>query len=231
MTAQTLTGKTKARPKRKSQFNWLFYLVHIGALYPLVWFGWQFWQQDFAVIINPFQEATFRTGYAALVLLILSLAATPLNTVFGWKRALTVKKTLGLWGFAYVTLHFLIFVVDNGLFGNTIKIGPILEATFEKRFALVGFAAFVLLIPLAITSTKGWQKRLKKRWKQLHRLAYVAAGLGVLHYAMLVKSDLREPLTYGFILAALLVVRIPRVRKWVTKNRPRFGQRKKKATA
>ena len=231
MTAQAMTGKTKPRLKKKSKFNWLFYLVQIGALYPLVWFGWQFWQQDFAVIINPFQEATLRTGYAALVLLMLSLAATPLNTVFGWRRALTVKKTLGLWGFAYVTLHFLIFIVDNGLFDNTIKLAPILEATFEKRFALVGFAAFVLLLPLAITSTKGWQKRLGKRWKQLHRLAYIAPGLGVLHYAMLVKSDLREPLMYGFAFAVLLIVRLPKVRKWINTNRPRFGQNKKKAAA
>ena len=208
--------------RRKKKFNWLLLLVHLGALFPIAWFAWDFYQGNAGVIVNPFQAATLRTGKPALILLLLSLACTPANTLFGFRQALTVRKTLGLYAFFYVSLHFLIFIVDNGLFGNRIEIPPILEATFEKRFALIGFTAFLILLPLAITSTKGWMKRLGRNWKRLHQIVYAAGILAIFHYIWLVKSDYREPLVYGLILTLLLVVRLPLLRKWISQTRNRL---------
>jgi len=231
MTTKQRSKRSKRKPTSAQPagwalgLTWLSIVTHLGALFPLVWFAWDFWQGNYAVIINPFQEATFRTGKAALILLVLSLACTPINTIFGWRRVLTVRKTLGLYAFFYVSLHFLIFIVDNGLFGNHIEIPPILEATFEKQFALVGFLAFLILLPLAITSTKGWMKRLGRNWKRLHRFVYLAGLLAIIHYVWLVKSDYREPFIYGAILGLLLITRIPKLRKSITQYRARFSKK------
>ena len=125
--------------------------------------------------------------------------------MLGIKQALPLRRPLGLYAFFYVCLHLLIFVgVDYGLDWQLIK-----EAIVEKRYVLVGFTAFLLLLPLAITSTKGWQRRLGKRWKKLHRLVYLAAPLAVIHFVWLVKADIREPLLYGAAVAALLLLRLP----------------------
>lgn len=205
---------------------WLLIITNIGALFPIAWFAWDFWQGDFSVIVNPFQAATIRTGKPALILLVLSLACTPINSVFGWRQILTIRKTLGLYAFFYVTLHFLIFLVDNGYLNGALQLAPILEATFEKRFALVGFLSFLILLPLAITSTKGWMKRLKRNWKRLHRLVYLAGFLAIVHYIWLVKSDYREPLVYGAILGILLILRLPNLRKPISTFRNRYFKRK-----
>jgi len=187
--------------------------VHIGSLIPLSLLLWDYFADNLTV--NPIQDITFRTGKAALVLLVLSLACTPLNTVFGFKPALKVRRALGLYAFLYVCLHFLTFVgLDYGF-----DLGLIYEAIFEKRYALVGFAAFLILLSLAITSTQGWMKRLGKNWKRLHRLVYLAGLLAVVHYVWLVKSDIREPLTYGAVVGLLLVARIPVFKKGVMKFR------------
>ncbi|MDX1522803.1 MAG: sulfoxide reductase heme-binding subunit YedZ, partial [Anaerolineae bacterium] len=104
----------------------------------------------------------------------------------------------------------------------------ILEATFEKRFALVGFAAFMVLLPLAITSTQGWQRRLRKNWKRLHRGVYLAGILAITHFVMLVKADVREPLAYGAVLAVLLLLRFGWVKKQIRNLRGLFSGRRKK---
>src|SRR6185436_2665082 len=139
-----------------------------------------------------------------LVLLILALACTPLNTIFGFRQVVGLRKSLGLYSFLYATLHFLTFV------GLDYQFDPVLlkEAIFKKRYALVGFAAFLTLLPLAITSTKGWMRRLGRNWKRLHRLAYLAALLAVVHFVWLVKSDVREPLLYGAVVVSLLALRL-----------------------
>lgn len=219
MMTHKLTHATDWMTHFKPKWTWLQLLTHVGGLFPLVWFLWDFWQGNFAIIVNPFQAATLRTGKAALILLILSLACTPLNTLFGWRQVLALRKTLGLYAFFYVSLHFSIFIVDNGLFGNRIEFGPILEATFEKRFALVGFLAFLILLPLAVTSTKGWMKRLGRNWKRLHRFVYLAGGLAIVHYVWLVKSDYRQPIIYGLILGLFLLIRLPRLRKTISQRR------------
>ncbi len=187
--------------------------VHIGSSIPLILLLWDYFADNLTV--NPIQDITFRTGKAALVLLVLSLACTPLNTIFGFKAALKVRRALGLYAFLYVCLHFLTFIgLDYGF-----DPGLIYEAIFEKRYALVGFAAFLILLPLALTSTQGWMKRLGKNWKRLHRLVYLAGLLVVIHYVWLVKSDIREPLTYGAVVGLLLIARIPVFKKGVMKFR------------
>ncbi|MGB5048440.1 MAG: protein-methionine-sulfoxide reductase heme-binding subunit MsrQ, partial [Caldilineaceae bacterium] len=187
--------------------NRILWLVHIGSLLPLAWLLWDFYAGNLTV--NPIQDITFRTGKPALVLLVLSLAVTPLNTIFGWREIIPARKWLGLYAWGYVFVHFLVFIgLDYGF-----DWGLLYEAIFEKRYALVGFAALLILTPLALTSTKGWQKRLGKKWKRLHQLVYAAGLLGVFHYLWLVKSDIREPIAWGVAVVLLLVARIPRVRK------------------
>lgn len=201
--------------------NWLRIITHIGALAPLALIIWDYSQNQLTV--NPIQEITFRTGKTALVLLVLSLSITPVNIVFGIRQILTLRRLLGLYAFMYVSLHLLIFVgLDYGL-----DLDLIYEAIFEKRYALVGFAAFLILLPLAVTSTKGWMKRLGKNWKRLHRLVYLAAGLAVVHFVWLVKSDIREPLAYGAVVALLLVIRQPRIRRAFTGTRNRYRRARK----
>ena len=219
---ETTAAARKARP-RPALFcitlaDWLRIAVHIGALIPLALLLWDGAHNHLTA--NPIQEITFRTGKTAIILLILSLLCTPLNILFGWKVVLPLRRPLGLYAFFYVCLHLLIFsVLDYGL-----DWGLIQQTIAEKRYVLVGFAAFLLLLPLALTSTKGWMRRLGKRWKQLHRLVYLAAFLAVVHFVWLVKSDIREPLLYGAALAVLLLLRlaplrraIVRVRSWPTR--------------
>jgi sulfoxide reductase heme-binding subunit YedZ len=205
--------------------NWLRILTHVGALTPLVWLIWDYWTDQLTV--NPIQDITFRTGKPALILLVLSLACTPVNTLFGFRQVIPLRKPLGLYAFMYVCLHFLIFVgLDYGF-------DPALlyEAIFEKKYALVGFATFLILLPLAITSTKGWMKRLGKNWKRLHRWVYLAGLLAVVHYVWLVKSDIREPLIYGGIVVLLLLARVPALRRAMTHLRSRLTKARPAQTA
>jgi len=204
--------------------NWLWLATHIGALIPLVLLIWDYSQNQLTV--NPIQEATFRTGKTALILLTLSLAITPLNIVFGLKKLLPLRKPLGLYAFLYVSLHFLIFVwIDYGL-----NLKFLQEGLLEKRYALVGLTAFILLIPLALTSTQGWMKRLGKNWKRLHRLVYLVGILAVIHFVWLVKSDVREPLAYGAAVLLLLLIRWPALRRAISNTRYKVKQRRNAQT-
>lgn len=189
--------------------NWLRLVVHGGALVPLGVIILDNYRYNLTA--NPIQEITVRTGKAALVLLVLSLACTPLNTVFGFRQALRMRRALGLYGFMYVALHLAVFAVldyglDLRLIGQTIA---------EKYYIVAGFLAFLILIPLAVTSTRGWMARLGKRWKSLHKLVYLAVPLAVAHFALLVKSlsSRPEPLIFGAATIALLALRIPGVRR------------------
>ncbi|MCL6511903.1 MAG: sulfoxide reductase heme-binding subunit YedZ [Anaerolineae bacterium] len=189
--------------------NWLRALVHLGALAPLFFIVLDNYRYNLTA--NPIQEITVRTGKAALVLLVLSLACTPLNTVFGFREAIRVRRALGLYGFMYVALHLAIFVVlDYGV--NLQLIG---QAIIEKYYVIAGFAAFLILVPLAITSTRGWMRRLGRRWKTLHKLVYLAVPIAVLHFALLVKSlgSRPEPLIFGAIVLGLLALRLPTIRR------------------
>lgn len=198
--------------------RWLRLVVHVGALAPLAWMAWAYWQGLF--LVDPVREITSLTGKGALILLVLSLACTPAATLFGFKRALRVRRALGLYAFAYAGLHFVTFAwLDYGL-----DLELLWGAIFEQRYVVVGFAAGLVLLALTITSTRGWQKRLGRNWKRLHRLAYLAGILAVVHFMWLVK-DVREPLRYAAVLAVLLVLRLPPVRRALSNLRYRLTAR------
>ncbi len=193
--------------------------VHLLSLVPLALLVWDGLHRNLTA--NPIQAIELRTGKYALLLLVLSLVCSPLSTVFGVRQAVRWRRPLGLYAFLYAALHFLTFTaVDYGL-------DPVLlrEAVFEKRYALVGFAAFLFLVPLAVTSTRWWMRRLGKRWKRLHQAVYIAAVLVIVHFIWLVKADRREPLLWGSAVAFLLVLRIPAVRRYVVSLRQRASRR------
>ncbi len=194
-------------------------LVHLAALLPLALLAVDALRGQLTV--NPIQEATLRTGKTAMILLVLSLACTPANTVFGFRQAIKVRRALGLYVFLYALIHFSIYIgVDYGFDLRLIA----LELA-EKRYVLVGFAAFLILLPLAITSTKGWQRRLKQGWKKLHRWVYAAGLLVIFHYAWVQKTDIRQPLAWGAVLAVLLLLRVPAIRRRAANWRRRLASR------
>lgn len=205
--------------------NWLLVAAHVGSLVPCVLLVWDYAQGTLG--FNPIQEATFRTGKDALLLLVLSLAITPLHTLTGWARLVPLRKWFGLYAFFYVCLHFLIFLGLDYVFNLQL----IYQAIFEKPYALVGFVAFLLLLPLAITSTKGWMKRLGKNWKRLHRLVYAAMVLGLLHYSWVQKADIREPLIWSGVVVVLYALRLPPVRRPLIRARQKLITRRKTGQA
>ncbi|HYJ79873.1 MAG TPA: protein-methionine-sulfoxide reductase heme-binding subunit MsrQ [Longimicrobiaceae bacterium] len=157
---------------------------------------------------EPIEDLTHRTGKAALTLLLATLAMTPVRRLTGWNGIVPARRPLGLFAFFYACLHFLVYLFDQGF-----APGYIVEDVAEHPYVTAGFAALVLLVPLALTSTRGWIRRLGKGWQKLHRLVYLAAALGVVHFLWGVKKDLREPLIYAAVLAALLAFRLPQLRK------------------
>jgi sulfoxide reductase heme-binding subunit YedZ len=196
-----------ARLRRsRFHFSWLQIVTHLGALAPLAVMIWD--GTHHGLTANPIQSLTFRTGKTALVLLVLSLCCTPLNSIFGFHEAIKLRRPLGVYAFLYALGHFGIFLLDYNF-----DLSMLYDAIFEKRYALVGFAAFLILLPLAITSTKGWQRRMGKSWTKLHKWVYLAALLVIVHFIWLVKADIRQPLEFGAVVAALLVVRIPVVKR------------------
>jgi len=171
---------------------------------------------------NPIEAITHRTGDWAIRLLLATLAVSPLRRLTGWNGIIRYRRTLGLLAFSYICLHFLIYlVIDQGFPIQGFALQYVIEDIAKRPYITVGFTAFLLLIPLAWTSTKGWIRRLGKKWKALHQLIYVAAALGVLHYLWLVKGDRPTPVYYALVLVALLALRaLPQSR-----GAPRAGDR------
>jgi sulfoxide reductase heme-binding subunit YedZ len=202
---------------RTLRANGLRIFTHVGALTPLARLAWYYWR---GLFFDPIQQITSSTGRAALILLMLSLACTPINVILGFKQVLRVRRALGLYAFMYASLHFLTFAGwDYGFDLRLLK-----PAILDQRFVLAGSAAFLLLLPLAITSTRGWQKRLGKNWRRLHRSVYIAIILVIGHFLWSVK-DPSTPLRYGAVAAVLLIVRIPLVRKVIENTRRRLKTR------
>ena len=198
--------------------KWISVLAHIGSLLPLIILIIDFFADRLTA--NPIQQATIRTGKTALILFVLALACTPINTVFGFRPALRVKRALGLYGFLYVCVHLFIFgVLDFGL-----DLQLIWGELVKKPYILAGLGAFILLVPLAITSTKAWQKKLGKSWKTLHKLFYGIALIAVLHFVLVVKSitGRPEPLLWGAGVIILLIVRLSPIRKSISSARAQW---------
>ncbi len=178
----------------------------LACLIPVARLLWRFAQNDLGP--NPIEEVTHETGEPALILLMVTLAVTPLRRGTGWNWLAPLRRPLGLFAFFYACLHFATYIVLDQFFAFEY----ILDDIKERPYITVGTAALLLMVPLAITSTKGWIRRLGKRWTKLHRLIYVSAALGVLHFIWLVKADLRRPLVFAAILGALLLLRTPPLR-------------------
>ena len=178
-------------------------VVFVNALVPLVLLLWDVYQKR--VGPNPLEFATRTTGMLTLIFLSLTVAVTPLRKIFGINSLVKIRRMLGLFAFFYGALHLLTYVWFDRSF-DLISVG---QDVAKRPFILAGMTAFLLMIPLAITSTNKMVKRLGgKRWALLHRLVYFAAIAGVVHFWMLVKSDIRLPLTFAFILVFLLGFRL-----------------------
>lgn len=154
--------------------------------------------------VNPIEDITHRTGDWALRLLLVTLAVTPLRRLAGWNGLIRFRRMFGLFAFFYAVLHFSTYLVFDHFFDLLL----IIDDVAERKYVTAGFIGFVLMIPLAVTSTQGWIRRLGKRWAVLHRLVYASAVAGVVHFLWLVKIDIGEPLIYAAILTVLLCARL-----------------------
>ena len=178
-------------------------VVFINSLIPLILLLWDLYHRR--VGPNPLEFATRTTGMLTLIFLSLTVAVTPLRKIFGINALIKIRRMLGLFAFFYGALHLLTYVWFDRLF-NFISVG---QDVVQRPFILAGMIAFILMVPLAITSTNKMVKRLGgKGWARLHRLVYLAAIAGMVHFWMLVKSDTRLPLTFAFILLFLLGFRL-----------------------
>jgi len=177
--------------------------VFLVSSIPFVLLSWGLLRGDLG--INPVETLQHTTGDWTLRFLVFTLAITPLRRTFKLPELIRYRRMLGLFAFFYVVLHFLTYLGPDQSF----NFSGMWDDVAKRKFVTVGFAAFVLLIPLAATSTAGMIRRLGgKRWQALHRLIYICAILGVIHYYWLVKSDVRKPLFYGALVAILLLWRV-----------------------
>ncbi len=196
--------------KNKFFDRWFPILVHTACLLPIPWLIYNAWRGDLTA--DPIRASILRTGTIALQLLVLSLACTPLNSIFGFKPALRVRRALGDYSFLYTCLHFAIFVsLDYGFDFQLLS-----AELFLRPYALVGLVAGILLIPLAVTSFPPWPTKLGKRWKRLHSLVYVIVLLSGVHFILVVKQGVTEPYLWMILIIFLLVLRITPIRRFLS---------------
>ena len=177
-------------------------VLFVNAAVPLALLGWDAYHHRLGA--NPLEFFTHTTGTLTLIFLLLTVALTPLRKLLGLPWLVKLRRMLGLYAFFYGILHLTAYM----WFDKSFNFGAVVEDVFKRRFILVGMFSFLLMVPLAITSTNAMVRRLGgKRWNRLHKLVYVAAAGGVLHYFMLVKADTRIPLGFGVVLAVLLLAR------------------------
>ena len=188
---------------RREPLPWLKPAVLVGGLVPVSTILLRGVRGELGA--DPIAQALNQLGLVALVFLIAALACTPLKTLTGVTWPLRIRRMLGLFAFFYATLHVATYAAVDQRFDWS----AIFDDVTKRRFIYVGLTTFVLLVPLAVTSTNGWVRRLGfPAWKRLHRLAYLATILAVVHFVWRVKKDLSEPLAYAAVLAALLLVRV-----------------------
>ncbi|MGL6070628.1 sulfite oxidase heme-binding subunit YedZ [Craterilacuibacter sp.] len=187
---------------------WAKPLLFILCALPLLNAAWRVYGGSVA---DPADYLTRETGWWALSLLLASLAVSPLVRVAHWPPLMRLRRMLGVYCFFYACVHLAIYLVLSGADPAIIT-----DDIMKSPYIVVGFSVWLLLLPLAITSTDGWMRRLKRRWSRLHRLIYPAAGLAVLHFWWLTKSDLARPLAFALLLGLLLGWRV-----WRALHRPR----------
>jgi sulfoxide reductase heme-binding subunit YedZ len=178
-------------------------VIFLACLAPLASLAWRAFHAELGA--NPIEAITHSTGTCTLVFLLITLSVTPLRKLTRQYWLINLRRMFGLFSFFYGCLHLTTYVWLDKFF----DVHEMLADIAKRRFITAGLAGFVLMIPLAVTSTKGWIRRLGgKRWQALHRLIYLSAAAGVVHYIWLVKADLRSPLRYAFVLLVLLTYRI-----------------------
>jgi len=178
-------------------------LVLVNGAVPATLLAWDAWHHNLGA--NPVNFAILTTGMLALIFLMLTLAVTPLRKITGLNWIIFSRRTLGLYAFFYASLHFLIFFSLDRSF----SVSGTLSEMVKRKYLFVGITGLLVMVPLAVTSTNAMIKRLGgKRWRALHRLAYVAAAAGVIHYYMQVKADVRQPLVFAAVLAILFGYRL-----------------------
>lgn len=190
-------------------------LVFLACLTPGAWLAYRAYQalalgQELALGADPVKTFEHETGLTALTILLITLSITPVRRLLHANRLQRVRRMLGVWSFTYALTHLLMYLVfDQSCYSvGTCEFRAIWDDILKRRFIFVGMLAFSILTALAITSTNGWVRRLKKNWQRLHRLVYVAAAAGIVHFIWIQKSDIREPLRYGFWLLVLLAIRV-----------------------
>ena len=177
-------------------------LVFIACLGPLAWLLIRTLTGRLG--INPVEDLELTTGIWALRFLVITLAVTPVRRITGWNRVIQYRRMFGLFTFFYVCVHFAIYIGIDQFFA----FGSILKDVAKRPFITMGFTAFVLMIPLALTSTKGWIRRLGRRWQVLHRLIYISAVCAAIHYLWKVKVMIGSPVYYAMVIGLLLGFRI-----------------------
>jgi methionine sulfoxide reductase heme-binding subunit len=190
--------------------RWTKVAVFVACLVPFLMLAWPFWKlltTGYApeLTANPVEYITHKTGDWIIRFLLITLCVTPARKIFNQPKLARYRRMLGLFAFFYVTLHFVTwFVLDKSF-----SLPDMWADIVKRRFITVGMLGFALLIPLAVTSTAGWVRRMGfVKWQRLHRLIYFAALAGVIHYYWLVKSDVRLPLMYGAMLTVLMLYRV-----------------------
>jgi len=177
-------------------------LVFLLALVPAGYLGYRTYTNDLGV--NPAETLQLESGEWALKFLIITLAVTPVRRLTGWNRVIQFRRMLGLFAFFYACLHFLTYIVLDKYFA----FGEMMADVLKRPFITAGFVAFVAMVPLAITSTKGWIRRLGRRWQVLHRLIYVSGAAAAVHFVWKVKVVIGEPIYYALAIALLLGFRV-----------------------
>ena len=184
--------------------RWLKPVLFVAFLLPLGWLAWRGLQGGLGA--NPVETIIHETGIWTLRLLLLTLLVTPLRRITGWNELVRLRRLVGLFSFFYATLHLAAYVwLDQGL-----VLKWMVEDIIERPYITLGFGVYLMLLPLAATSSKAMMRRLGRRWKQLHRLVYLCAFGGVLHFLWQIKADAREPLVYLLILCLLMLARLPK---------------------
>ena len=192
--------------------KWTKIALWLACLMPALWLAHGAFTNNLGP--NPIEAITRGTGDWTLRLLLVTLAITPARRLLKQPDLIRFRRMLGLWAFFYAFLHLMTWVWLDKFF----DLAEMWADVVKRRFVTAGMAGFLCLLPLAITSTKGWIRRLGKNWQRLHRLSYVAAAAGVVHYWWLVKSDIRLPAMYGLILLTLLGLRVLRPRAAARKS-------------
>jgi sulfoxide reductase heme-binding subunit YedZ len=188
--------------------QWFRILVHVACLLPIPVLVYDYLSGNLTA--DPIRGALLRTGLIGLELLVLSLACTPINSIFGFRPAIRVRRALGDYSFLYVCLHFAIFVALD--YGFEL---PFIGEELKRPYALIGLIAGLMLIPLAITSFPPWPTRMGKNWKRLHRIVYAISLLAGIHYILVVKQGVTAPYLWMIVIVFLLVLRITPIRRFL----------------